>query len=188
MADSATLTQTLPASGVWDIDRAHSTVEFVARHLMVTKVRGTFDAFEGSITVGDKPETSVVTATITTATINTHDSNRDGHLRSKDFFDAETYPTIAFTSTRIEAKSKGEYIVHGDLNLHGVTRPIALAVEYQGVVTDPFGRDKALFSATTEIDREEWGLTWNQPLQNGGFLVSKKITIEIEAQAIRRTS
>jgi polyisoprenoid-binding protein YceI len=176
-------TRTLPAAGTWTIDASHSSVEFVVRHLMVAKVRGRFAEFGGTIHVGDTPEASSVQVEITPASISTGDLQRDGHLTSADFFDVETYPTIEFASTGV--RSVGDrYAVDGELTVHGVTKPVTLDLEYQGSITDPFGNDKAVFSASTELDREEWGLTWNQTLESGGVLVGKKAKIEIEVEAV----
>jgi polyisoprenoid-binding protein YceI len=174
---------TLPAPGTWTIDTSHSSVEFVVRHLMVAKVRGRFSEFSGSIHVGDSPETSSVEVSIAPASITTGDAQRDGHLQSADFFQVEDYPTIDFRSTAVRSVKGERYAVDGELTVHGVTKPVTLDLEYQGAITDPFGNDKAVFSASTELDREEWGLTWNQALESGGVLVGKKAKIEIEVEA-----
>ena len=182
-ATTPQIQSTLPAPGTWTIDSSHSSVEFIVRHLMVAKVRGRFSEFSGTIHVGDSPETSSVEVAISPASITTGDPQRDGHLQSADFFDVEQYPTIGFASTGV--RSVGErYAVDGNLTVHGVSRPVTLDLEYQGSITDPFGNDKAVFSATTEIDREEFGLNWNQALETGGVLVGKKAKIEIEIEAV----
>jgi polyisoprenoid-binding protein YceI len=179
-------TQSLPATGTWTIDASHSSVEFVVRHLMVAKVRGRFSEFSGSIHVGDTPETSTVEVSIATPSITTGDPQRDGHLLSPDFFDVEQHPTISYRSTGVRTVKGERYEVDGELTVHGETKPVTLALEYQGSVTDPFGNDKAVFSASTEIDREDWGLTWNQTLETGGVLVGKKARIEIEIEAVHQ--
>jgi polyisoprenoid-binding protein YceI len=176
--------RSMPAAGTWTIDTSHSSVEFVVRHLMVAKVRGRFAAFGGTIHVGDTPEASSVEVEISTSSITTGDPQRDGHLLSADFFDVETHPTISFRSTAVRPVSGERYAVEGDLTVHGRTKPVTLDLEYQGSLTDPFGNDKAVFSATAEIDREDWGLTWNQALESGGVLVGKKARIEIEVEAV----
>lgn len=173
----------LPASGTWTIDASHSSVEFVVRHLMVAKVRGRFSEFGGMIQVGQTPEASSVEVSITAASISTGDPQRDGHLQSADFFAVEQYPTIAFRSTAVRPVRSG-YAVDGELTVRDVSKPVTLDLEYQGSITDPFGNDKAVFSASTEIDREDWGLTWNQALESGGVLVGKKAKIEIEVEAV----
>jgi polyisoprenoid-binding protein YceI len=178
---------TLPAPGVWTIDGSHSSVEFVVRHLMVAKVRGRFAEFSGDIHVGETPEESKVVVAIAPSSISTGDPQRDGHLLSPDFFDVEQYPTITFRSTGVRPVKGEHYEVDGELTVHGETLPVVLDLEYQGSITDPFGNDKAVFSASTEIDREDWGLTWNQALETGGVLVGKKARIEIEIEATRQT-
>ena len=182
-ATTPQIQSTLPAPGTWTIDSSHSSVEFIVRHLMVAKVRGRFSEFSGTIHVGDSPETSSVEVAISPASITTGDPQRDGHLQSADFFDVEQYPTIGFASTGV--RSVGErYAVDGNLTVHGVSRPVTLDLEYQGSITDPFGNDKAVFSASTEVDREDWGLTWNQALEAGGWLVGKEIKLKIEVEAV----
>lgn len=174
---------TLPAAGSWSVDQAHSTVEFVARHLMVTKVRGRFSDYDASITIAERPEDSRVDVTIRAASITTGDTARDGHLVSADFLDAEQYPTIAFASKSVRPTGPSTWNVAGDLTVHGVTKPVTLTVEFGGVATDPWDNTKAFFSASTDFDRESFGLTWNQPLAGGGVLVGKKVRVELEIQA-----
>jgi len=176
----------LPGPGVWEIDAAHSGVGFVARHLMVAKVRGRFAKFSGKVTIGETPETSSVQATIDAAGIDTADEMRDGHLRSPDFLDVEKYPTLEFRSTSAEQRGPTALRLNGELTIRDVTRPVTLDVEYLGLATDPFGNDHAVFSAETEIDREDWGITWNKALETGGVLVGRKVKIELEIQAIRK--
>jgi polyisoprenoid-binding protein YceI len=174
---------TVPAAGTWSVDQAHSTVEFVARHLMVTKVRGRFSDYDAAITIAETPEDSKVDVTIQAASITTGDPGRDGHLTSADFLDVENYPTIAFASTKVRPTGSSTWNVDGDLTVHGVTKPVTLTVEFGGVATDPWDNTKAFFSASTEFDRESFGLTWNQPLAGGGVLVGKKVRVELEIQA-----
>jgi polyisoprenoid-binding protein YceI len=173
----------LPQAGTWVIDTAHSSVEFVVRHLMVSKTRGRFDDFHGELRIGDRPEDSSVSVEIPVASISTGDAGRDGHLTSADFFEVEQYPTITFRSTAVRPVSGERYEVDGELTVHGVTRPVTLDTEYFGTTRDPFGNDKVIFSASTEVDREDFGLTWNKSLETGGVLVGKKARIELEIEA-----
>ena len=174
---------TVPASGSWSVDQAHSTVEFVARHLMVTKVRGRFADYDATIDIGERPEDSSVNVTIQAGSITTGDPGRDGHLVGADFLDVEQYPTISIASKAGRATGASTWTVDGDLTIHGVTKPVALTVEFGGVATDPWQNTKAFFSASTEFDRESFGLTWNQPLAGGGVHVGKKVRVELEIQA-----
>jgi polyisoprenoid-binding protein YceI len=176
---------TLPAPGRWTIDRGHSSVEFVARHLMVSKVRGRFEEFTGDLDIGARPEDSSVAVAIAAASVSTGDAQRDGHLASDDFFAAEQFPTINFVSTGVRHVGGERYAVDGDLTVRGVTRPVTLDLEYLGTISDPWGNERVGFSASTEVDREDWGLTWNQALEAGGFLVGKKARIELEVEAVR---
>ncbi len=145
----------LPEAGNWAIDTAHSSVEFVVRHLMMAKVRGSFTDFNGTIEIGDTPESSSVQVEIQVASVNTRDAQRDGHLTSPDFFDAEAHPTISFRSTAVRDQGGSNYAVDGELTLLGTTKPVTLDLTYQGTARDPWGNDKAVFSAETEIDRED---------------------------------
>ena len=170
--------------GVWNIDASHSSVAFVARHLVVSKVRGRFDAFSGAITVAADPLQSTVEATIDVASINTSDANRDGHLKSPDFFDAEQFPTITFTTTSVRPDGD-DYVLTGDLTIKGVSKPVELELEFNGVEKDPWGGTRAGFSAETEINRKDWGLEWNVILETGGALVGEKIKIQLEIEAVQ---
>jgi len=173
----------VPAAGTWTVDKSHSTVDFVVRHLAVAKSRGRFADWEATFVVADKPEDSSVTATFQAASISTGDDTRDGHLQSPDFLDVETFPTLTFVSTSVTPVSDDTWSVVGDLTIHGTTKPVALTVEFAGVTTDPWGAQKAFFSASTEFDREDWDLTYNAPLAGGGVLIGKKVKIEIEIEA-----
>ena len=177
----------LPTPGTWTIDPAHSAIEFVARHLMITKVRGGFGSFSGTIEIAPEPTDSKVAIDVDVASVVSGSADRDAHLKSPDFFDVENYPKMTFVSTSITPKDDG-YVMVGDLTVRDVTRPITLDVEYLGVMNDPWGNAKAAFTASGEVNREDWGLTWNAPLETGGVLVSKTAKIEIEAQAARATS
>ena len=175
--------RTVPTAGSWNIDPSHSSVEFVARHLMVTKVRGAFKEFSGTIDVAEDPGQSRVSVDIALASVDTGDEQRDGHLKSPDFFDLENHPAMTFRSTGL-APAGDTWALNGDLSIKGVTQPVTLELEFLGVATDPWGNGKAAFRAEGEINREDFGVTWNVPLEGGGVLVSKKIKIEIEAQAM----
>ncbi|MCU1494782.1 MAG: polyisoprenoid-binding protein [Acidimicrobiaceae bacterium] len=189
MADAAELTRTvdgatIPHPGVYTLDKAHSSVGFVVRHMMVSKVRGLFNDFEGTITVAEDPAQSGVEATVQIATVDTRDEQRDGHLKSADFFEVEKFPTMTFTSTKVVPDGGDDWKVQGDLTIHGVTRPVVLDVEFNGASGDPYGGKRIGFSATTEIDREDFGMTFNMALETGGVVVSKNVKIEIEAEAV----
>jgi polyisoprenoid-binding protein YceI len=178
----STLTQLTP--GTWNVDVSHSTVGFVARHLMVTKVRGRFESFSGTLTVAEDPLQSKLEASVDMKSVATGDSGRDGHLVSGDFFDVDQFPTMEFVSTGI-TRDGGSYSLQGDLTIKGVTRPVTFALEFEGVATDPWGNDKAAFSASTEINRRDFGLDWNVALDQGGMLVSEKIKVELDIQAVK---
>jgi len=191
MTDSVASTRdfeglTIPVAGTYELDPAHKRVGFVVRHLMVSKVRGNFGEATATITVADDPMQTAVSATIHTASVNTGQTDRDNHLRSGDFFEAEKYPTIEFRSTGLKSHDGDEFVLDGQLTIKDVTRPVELKVEFEGVGRSPYGQDVFGFSATTEIDREDWGLTWNVALEQGGVMVAKKVKIEIEGEAIRQ--
>ena len=178
---TAIATLTGLSTGTWTIDPTHTEVGFVARHLMVSKVRGSFTDVSGTVTVGEELRDSVADVVLKAASVSTGTPDRDAHLRSADFFDADTYPDITFRSTSFD----GETLV-GDLTIKGVTKPVTLDVDFNGVATDPWGNDKAAFEASTEIDRTQWGLTWNAALEKGGVLVSDKIKIVIDVQLAKQ--
>ncbi|MGC4768837.1 YceI family protein [Micromonospora sp. DT44] len=177
---------TIPAAGTYVLDAAHKRVGFVARHMMVSKVRGEFNEATATITIAEEPLQSSVVATIQAASIDTTQDDRDAHLRSPEFLDAEQFPTLEFRSTGVKSRKGNEFVLDGELTVKGVTRPVELEVEFEGVGRSPFGQDIFGFSASTEIDREEFGLTWNVALETGGVLVGKKIKIEIEGEAVRQ--
>jgi len=181
---TTTATQVDLPVGTWTLDKAHSSVSFVARHMMVTKVRGSFHAYDGKVEVAENPADSFVNIEIEANSVSTGSPDRDGHLISPDFFDVVNYPTIQFVSTDIRQGS-GHWQLTGDLTIKDVTRPVTLEVAFHGTETNPWGKSIAAFTATAEVDREAWGLTWNVPLESGGLLVSKKIKLEIEAQLIK---
>ncbi|MGH9287902.1 MAG: YceI family protein [Acidimicrobiales bacterium] len=174
----------IPVAGVYTIDPAHTSVEFVGRHLMITKVRGRFPEVLGTITIDEEPERSRVEVEVNVASVDTGNADRDAHLRSADFFDADTYPTIAFNSTNVEASESGTWLVTGDLTVRDVTRPVTLQVDFDGAATSPAGDQRISFSAAADVNREDWGLTWNMALETGGVLVGRNARIELNVQAV----
>jgi polyisoprenoid-binding protein YceI len=179
------LLSTLPGlvAGSWTIDADHSDVSFSVRHLMVSKVRGQFTRFEGIIEIAREPSDSSVVATIDMSSVDTRNADRDTHLRSTDFFDVERYPTMSYRSTGIRPVAEG-YVVDGFLSLHGVTRPVELAIEFNGVNDDPWGGVRAGFSATAEINRRDFGMDLSLPLSGGGVVVGDKINVSLEIEAV----
>jgi polyisoprenoid-binding protein YceI len=167
-------------TGTWTVDASHSELGFVARHLMVTKVRGQFKEFEGTVKVGDSLTDSQVSAVAQLASVDTGSADRDAHLKSADFFDVENNPTMSFTSTEVTADS-----LKGDLTIKGVTKPVVFDLEFGGIATDPWGNQKAGFEASAEINRKDWGLEWNVALEGGGVLVSEKIKINLDIQLLK---
>ncbi len=174
---------TVPVAGTWEIDPSHSDLRITARHLMVTKVRGTFGEITGTIVVAEVPVDSTVEVIAKAATVSTGSADRDGHILSPDFLDAENYPLISFTSTDLVASGE-DWKLTGDLTIRGTTKSVTFDMTFEGVADDPFGNTKAAFTATGSVDREDWGLTWNVPLEGGGVLVSKKLQVEFDVQAV----
>lgn len=171
----------------WQIDTAHSEILFSARHMMISKVRGRFEEFDGTIDFNEQePAKSTVDVTIDVASINTRNVDRDGHLKSADFLNAEQFPTITFRSTRVEPTSTTTGKLHGDLTISGETREVVLDVEYAGQAQSPWGSTSAGFSGTTTIDRRDFGLTWNAALETGGVLVGNDINVDIELELIKQ--
>jgi polyisoprenoid-binding protein YceI len=177
---------TLPSTGTFVLDKSHTEVGFIARHLMVSKVRGRFTDFEGTIVVADDPSESSVEVIIQAASINTNDENRDKHVRTNDFLSTDEFPALTFRSTKVELSSGGDWKVNGDLTVRGVTRPIFLDVQFEGVIQDPWGNQRLGFTASGEIDRNDFGVSFNAALETGGFVVSPKVKLEIEAEAVRQ--
>ena len=175
-------TPEIPA-GTWTIDPSHSEVGFSVRHLMVSKVKGNFETFEGTITIGENPLESSVTAEVDLSSINTRDEQRDGHLRSADFFEVENHPKLTFTSTSVEPKGD-DYVVTGDLSIKGTTKSVVLDLEFNGVHPDPWGGTRAGFSAETEISRKEFGVDFEIPMDGGGVVVGDKIKVLLEVEAV----
>jgi polyisoprenoid-binding protein YceI len=176
----------VPAAGTYDLDQAHSSVDFVARHLMISKVRGRFATFTGTVDVAEVPEDSSVDVTIDASSIDTSQEQRDTHLRTADFLDVENHPHVTFKSTSVALDGADHWNVTGNLTLRGTTRPVVLDVEFDGANATPWGTQAVAFSASTEIDREDWGLTYNQTLETGGVLVGKKVRIELSVEAVLR--
>jgi polyisoprenoid-binding protein YceI len=176
-----------PKAGTWVLDPAHTTVEFEARHLMVAKVKGRFGEFEGALHIAEDPTQSSMTVSIKAASIDTRTQQRDDHLRSPDFLEVDAFPELTFTSTGVEHDEGNDWSIHGDLTIRGVTKSVTLKTEYNGQTSDPFGGQRAFFSAETQIDREDWGLTWNQALETGGWLVGKELKLSIEIEAVLQT-
>jgi polyisoprenoid-binding protein YceI len=175
-------TPEIPA-GTWTIDPSHSEVGFSVRHLMVSKVKGNFETVEGTITIADDPLQSSVTAEVDLGSIHTRDEQRDGHLRSADFFEVEQHPKLTFTSTSVEPKG-GDYVVTGDLTIKGTTKSVVLDLEFNGVHPDPWGGTRAGFSAETEISRKEFGVDFEIPMDGGGVVVGDKIKVLLEVEAV----
>lgn len=171
-------------TGVWTLDKNHTKVGFTAKHLMVTKVRGHFDTYEATVEIADDLTESRIEATFDSASLTTGAEDRDGHLRSKDFFDVENHPTIKFASTAI-TQDGDTWKITGDLTIRDKTHPVTLDASYEGSAVDPWGNTHVGFIARAKINREDWGLTWNAALEGGGWLVSKDVMIEIEGQLIR---
>ncbi|KAA3662076.1 MAG: polyisoprenoid-binding protein [Chloroflexi bacterium] len=172
----------------WQIDSAHSHINFSVRHMMISKVRGSFETFSGSVNFDeDTPTNTTVDISIDATSINTREDQRDGHLRSPDFLNADEFPTLTFKSSNVEQVDAENGKLYGDLTIRGVSKPVVLDVEYAGQAKSPWGTTSAGFSAKTSIDRTEWGLTWNQALETGGILVGDKITIEIELEIVKQT-
>ncbi|MCA9631129.1 MAG: YceI family protein [Myxococcales bacterium] len=169
----------------WNIDTSHSSISFAVRHMVFAKVRGRFSSWRGELHLDTADLTrSEVEVSIDATSIDTGVADRDNHLRSPDFLDAEQFPELSFKSTRIEGAGDRTFRLHGELTIHGASRPVSLEVEYGGQAKDPWGNQRVAFAATTAIDRRDFGLSWNQVLEAGGVLVGEKIEIELEIQAV----
>jgi len=170
----------------WNIDLSHSAINFSARHMVVSKVRGAFNRWQGALQFDEQnPERSKVSVQIEADSIDTREPKRDAHLRSADFFDVEKYPTLSFESTKVEVLEDKRYRITGELTIHGVTREVVLDAENLGGGKDPWGNQRIAFEATTSVNRKDFGLTWNQALETGGVLVGDKIEIALEVQAVK---
>ncbi len=183
MTDSTTTAIEFPGykAGTWTLDPSHSEVQFSVRHMMISKVRGTFGVKAATLTAPENPLEATVEATVDVASIDTKDEGRDNHLRSADFFDVENYPTMEFRSTGVRIEN-GDFLVDGDLTIKGITKPVTFDFDFGGFGTDPWGNYKAGATAKAVINREDFGLTWNAALETGGVLVGKDVTIELDLQ------
>ncbi len=178
--------QDRPAAGVYDIDPGHSRVAFEVCHLMLTRTRGHFARFAGTIAVAERIEDSTVEVAIEAESIDTANADRDAHLRDNDFLGSAAHPQLLFRSTAVEPAAGGRWRVRGDLTIRGVTRPVTLDTEFGGGLTDPWGNGRVAFFASAKINREDWGITWNLPLEGNGLLVGKEVRIDLEIEATRR--
>jgi polyisoprenoid-binding protein YceI len=175
------------AVSTWAIDPVHSVAEFAVKHMMVSTVKGRFHSMTGTLTIDEANSTaSSVTATIDVASIDTGESQRDAHLRSDDFFNAELYPHIRFRSTRVDRLDDERWRVIGNLTIRDITREVVLDTEFEGQITDPYGKQRAGFSATTELSRKEFGLKWNALLETGGAVVGDRVKVALHIEAIRQ--
>lgn len=182
-----TTTDLTQLTGDYTLDVAHSRLGFVARHAMVTKVRGAFNEFEGTAHLdGSDPSRSSAKIVIKTASVDTRNEQRDGHLRTNDFFEIEAYPEITFVTTAVGQKDETTFQVTGDLTIKDVTKSVAFDLEFTGAATDPFGNQRVGFEGSLAINRKDWNVTWNAPLEAGGVLVSEKVTLEFELSAIKQ--
>ncbi len=171
----------------WQIDTSHTHLQFTVRHMMLSKVRGAFEKFSGTVNLDEtNPANTTIDIQIETASINTRDPQRDGHLRSPDFFNADEFPAIAFKSKKVDVIGENTAVLTGDLTIRGVSREVKLDVEFLGMSKSPWGTQNAGFEAKTRILREDWGLTWNVALESGGWLVGKEIDINIELELVKQ--
>ena len=178
----ASLNQLTP--GRWSVDPAHTKVGFVARHMMVTKVRGSFTDYSADIIVADDPLQSTINVEVQMASVNTGDDTRDGHLRTNDFFDIENHPTMTLRSTGFERKGD-DFVMHTELTIKGITKPVDFDLEFGGVAQDPWGGTRAGFEASAVVNRKDWGIEWNAPLEAGGLLVGDKVTLELDVELVK---
>jgi polyisoprenoid-binding protein YceI len=178
--------RTVPVAGTWTVDPAHSSFEFVARHMMA-KARGRFTKFTANVEIAEQPEQSSAQIELDVNTVTTGDDRRDGHLRTSDFFHVEKYPKITFRSTAVRpAAAENHWQLDGELTILDVTRPVTFDLEFHGADQDPWGGQRAAFSATTEVNRGDWGLNWNAPLETGGFLLSKNVRLEVDVELVKQ--
>jgi Uncharacterized conserved protein len=173
-------------SGTYQLDASHSRVGFIARHAMIAKVRGSFDQVDGKATIdGANPSNSSLEVSISTTSIDTRDANRDGHLRSADFFDVENFPTITFVGTEFKIVDDETVEVTGDLTIKDVTKSVVVPFEFGGAAVDPFGNSRIGFEGQVTVNRKDWGLTWNAALETGGVLVGEKVVLDLEVSAVK---
>jgi polyisoprenoid-binding protein YceI len=172
----------------WKFDLPHCNLQFTARHMVVAKVIGRFDRFDGSLTLDpDHPESGSVTVEIDAASVNTNAPDRDNHLRSPDFLDVAHHPRLSFKSTRVAPDSQTHLTIEGELTLRGITRPVTLDVRRLGMLTDPWGQARILFHARTSLNRSDFDIKWNKALDNGGWLVSERVELDLDVQAVATT-
>ena len=176
----------IPPAGTYDIDPSHTTVEVIARHMMIAKVRGRFDEFSGHLVIGEDPADSRVEVDIQAGSINTSEEQRDQHLRSPDFLDVESWPSISLKGSGPQHVSGQDFKLTADLTIRDVTRPVEIDVTLEGVTIDPWGNTRAFFTGAFAIDRDEFGVTWNQALETGGVMVGKELKAEVDLQAVLR--
>ena len=182
-----TATAATPETATWQLDPTHSSVEFAVKHLMIATVKGAFSGLQGTLETDESnPTHPSLSVTIDTNTISTHNEQRDNHLRSPDFFDAATYPTITFVATAIRGEILGEFELTGDLTMHGVTKPVTLDVSFEGRAKDPWGNARLGYTAKGKLRRSDFGLNWNQALETGGVLVGDEIKISVDVQLVRK--
>lgn len=197
MSDTATITQadlthevsgrTIPLPGAYTVDASHTTVDFVARHMMVSKVRGSFPVVNGTLFIGEEPSQSSLDVSVDVASVATRDENRDNHLRSADFFDVEQYPEMHFSSKAVRpGRGSDDWVLDGELTIKGISQPVTLDVEFLGAIADPFGGKRIGFTANGEVNREDFGLGWNMALEAGGVVVGKTVKIEIESELVKQ--
>jgi polyisoprenoid-binding protein YceI len=178
-------TRTVLPTGTWTVDPAHSNVEFSAKHLGIATVRGAFNEFEGSFEVGEDGSAKA-RGTVEVASIDTNEDQRDTHLRSEDFFHAEVHPQLSFETTEIRPLDEDSFLIHGDLTMRGITRPIVLEAELQGTEIDPWGNERVALEARGQLNRRDWNMTFNQALGSGNMLVSDKIKLSLDISAIKQ--
>lgn len=183
-SDTTTTDATMIPTGTWTVDPTHTTVGFVARHMMVSKVRGSFAAFTADITIADDPLASTLSAEVQMDSIDTGNEDRDNHLRTNDFFDIANHPTMTLRSTGFSVDGD-DYVMDADLTIRGVTRPVRFELEFDGIGQDPWGGTRAGFSARTTINRKDFGIEWNTALETGGVLVGEKVQIELDVQLVK---
>jgi polyisoprenoid-binding protein YceI len=183
---TTTLNNLSQLAGDYTLDHTHTRVGFVARHAMVTKVRGSFNEFEGTVHIDEDLSASHAKLNIKVESIDTRNADRDGHLRTNDFLDAQSHPEITFASTAVKQIDDTTVRVTGDLAIKDVTKPVEIDFEFQGAATDPFGNERIGFEGSTVINRKDWGITWNAALETGGVLVSEKVTLEFEVSAVKQ--
>ena len=191
MAEQQTVTRTwqglqIPPAGTYDIDPAHTTLEVIARHMMIAKVRGRFAEFSGHIVVGEDPADSSVEVDIQAGSIDTNEEQRDQHLRSPDFLDVEQWPSITLQGSGPRHEGGRDFSLTADLTIRDVTRPVEISFSLEGVTTDPWGNTRAFFTGAFTVDRDAFGVTWNQALETGGVMVGKELKVEVDVQAVLR--